>query len=329
MEIEVKLQKETSLDPEILNLHARDLASVLSGPTLFDLSTPNNPPIFVSVLLHGNETSGWDAIRLLLKEQEKSCETSSLYLLVGNVEAARQGVRALDEQPDFNRIWEENGSGHADWTQDVISEVSSSNPWFALDIHNNTCPNPHHSVITDLKPETLSVAREFSDIAIFASQPPGVLSRRCSEFCTAITIEVGIPDDETSALRAKAFLASLFKRGTVPNLSNEDLRIYRNSVRVVIERAHAMQDWQVPEFAPSLNQWNFKTLARGTPIARIKPGGGRLIAHDDHMQDVTHSYLEYKGDEVVLSSDVIMSMYTEDPRIALQDCVCYFLEPWE
>ena len=47
------------------------------------------------------------------------------------------------------------------------------------------------------------------------------------------------------------------------------------------------------------------------------------------MHDVTNEFLEYKGDEVLLARDVIMSMYTEDPRIALQDCVCYFLEPWD
>ncbi|MCY4143954.1 MAG: succinylglutamate desuccinylase/aspartoacylase family protein [Gammaproteobacteria bacterium] len=325
----MKLRKETSLDPEILDFHASDLSSVFEGPTLFDLRNPNVPPVFVSVLLHGNEISGWDALRSLLKEQLQAGESASMYILIGNVQAASQNVRALDEQPDFNRIWQGNHPTESDWTQDVIAEVASGEPWFALDIHNNTCPNPHHSVITDMDPATLSVAREFSDIAIFAAQPPGVLSRRCSQFCTAITIEVGTPWELESAARAKAFLSSLIKRGSLPTTSGEDLRIYRNNIRVVIEKAHEKKDWQVPNFTPDLNQWNFTTLEKGTSIAQLKPGGGRLVAHDDHMHDVTNEFLEYKGDEVLLARDVIMSMYTEDPRIALQDCVCYFLEPWD
>ncbi len=325
----MKLRRETSIDPEILDFHASDLSSVLEGPTLFDLRTPNTPPIFVSVLLHGNEISGWDALRSLLKDQIRSGAMASMYVLIGNVLAASQCVRALDEQPDFNRIWDGKHTSESNWTLEVIEEVASGKPWFALDIHNNTCPNPHHSVITDMNPATLSVAREFSDIAMFATQPPGVLSRRCSEFCTAITIEVGTPWDRESTIRAKEFLTTLTSRGHLPATSGDDLLIYRNNIRVVIENAHDKKEWQVPRFTPSLNQWNFKTLAKGTEIARVKPGGGRLVAHDDHMHDVTNDYLEYNGDEVVLARNVIMSMYTEDPRIALQDCVCYFLEPWE
>ena len=321
-------KKELTLDPGLLDLSAKELGSTLEHPTLFELVRPDVSPIFISVLLHGNETSGWDAVRSLLKQRMSNGDVPSLFLFVGNVKAAREGVRALRDQPDFNRIWESNGSGGMDWTEDLIAEVSSGRPWFAIDIHNNTCPNPHHSVITDMNPATLASAKRFSDIAIFALQPPGVLSKRCSQFCTAMTIEVGIPSDPTSATRAERFLDYLLRQGAAPVSATEDLRIYRNKFRVVIENARALEEWQVPDFEPRLSDWNFKTLKRGTKIAELKSEDGRLIAQDDHLNDVTDSFLDYQDNVVLLKSDVIMSMYTEDPRIALQDCVCYFLEPW-
>ena len=165
------LRVETALDPTILDLPATELLSVLDGPTLFDLTLPDQDPMFVSVLLHGNEVSGWDAVRSILKEQRQKGQDTSMLLLVGNVEAASEGVRALDGQTDFNRIWEEERGKKFHWAEEVIERVSSKKPWFALDIHNNTCPNPHHAVITDMNPSTLSAARKFSKTAIFAMQP--------------------------------------------------------------------------------------------------------------------------------------------------------------
>ncbi len=322
------LRVETSLDPTILDLPATELLTVLDGPTLFDLVQPGQAPMFVSVLLHGNEISGWDAVRSILKEQQHNGQGTSMLLLIGNVLAASQGVRALDGQTDFNRIWEEENGKKFQWAEEVIERVSSRKPWFALDIHNNTCPNPHHAVITDMNPSTLSAARKFSKTAIFAMQPLSILSRRCSQFCTAITLEVGVPSDPTSSDRARAFLKYLVDLGAVPATHSDDLEIYTNKIRVVIENAQELDESQVPSFTPSLSDWNFKTLDKGTEIAQLKSGGGRLLAQDERLNDVTPSYLEYKNDSVCLSSDVIMSMYTDNPRIALQDCVCYFLEPW-
>lgn len=324
----MNLQVETSLDPSILDLPANELLTVLDGPTLFDLSHPDQSPIFVSVLLHGNEISGWDAVRSLLKEQNHNGQSASMLLLIGNVLAANQGVRALDCQSDFNRIWEGEDTNESSWAEAVIERVSSAKPWFALDIHNNTCPNPHHAVITDMNPATLSAARRFSETAIFAMQPMGILSRRCSQFCTALTLEVGIPSDPISANRAKDFLQYLTDLGAVPATHSDGLKIYTNKIRVVVENAHELDEWQVPDFTPFLSNWNFKTLDKGTEIAQLKSGGGRLLAQDERLNDVTHTYLKYKDDSVCLNSDVIMSMYTDNPRIALQDCVCYFLEPW-
>lgn len=324
----MSLHVKTSLDPAILDLHASELHTVLDGPTLFDLTMNGQAPIFVAVLLHGNEISGWDAVRSVLKELLHNGQDLSMLLLVGNVLAAREGVRALDGQTDFNRIWEEENGQKFQWAEEVIERVAARKPWFALDLHNNTCPNPHHSVITDMNPSTLSAARKFSETAIFAMQPLSILSRRCSQFCTAITLEVGIPSDPTSSDRARAYLQYLTELGGVPATHSDDLRIYTNKVRVVVENAQELDEWQVPNFTPFLSNWNFKTLDKGTEIAQLKNGGGRLLAQDERLNDVTSSYLEYKDDTVCLNSDVIMSMYTDNPRIALQDCVCYFLEPW-
>ena len=323
----MKVSSDIDFFRELTELQAHELASVLHSPTLFDLSVPHQPPFFVSTLLHGNEISGWDAVRELVHEEYQTKKLPSCVILVGNVLAAQEGRRMLEGQPDFNRIWEGGNSPYTKWADDVISFVKAKRPWFALDIHNNTGPNPHHSIVTSIDVTTMSAARLFSRTAIFAQQPPGVLTRRTSGFCTSITIEAGLPQDPASATRAREYIAKLWSHGTVPSIDTTDQELFQNNVRVLIENADSISDDQVPKFAPKLYRYNFKTIPAGTELARLMVDHARLRAVDEDQRDQTKTFLSYKGKNVSLKRDTILSMYTEDPRIARQDCVCYFLEP--
>ncbi len=63
------LQEPDQLPAGLLATDSRDLAGALGGPTLIYLPGGRQSPLFVSVLLHGNETVGWDAVRALLSER--------------------------------------------------------------------------------------------------------------------------------------------------------------------------------------------------------------------------------------------------------------------
>ena len=67
---------------ELLKCEARDLHALLGGPTLVHLPGRQTPALVVSTLLHGNETSGWDAIRALLRE--KPDLQRNVMVLIGN-----------------------------------------------------------------------------------------------------------------------------------------------------------------------------------------------------------------------------------------------------
>src|SRR5690625_7992603 len=75
----------------LLALPAERLHEKLDGPKLFHLPGRDKQPLVVSGLQHGNESSGWDAVRLLLgKTYARQTLPRSLYLLIGNVGAAAQ-----------------------------------------------------------------------------------------------------------------------------------------------------------------------------------------------------------------------------------------------
>ena len=101
----------------LLDCEARELYTILPGPTLMHLPGKREQPLFVSVLLHGNEDTGWLAIRDLLKTYQDRELPRSLSIFIGNVRAARFMERYTDGQPDYNRIWEDLPEMSAWWAR--------------------------------------------------------------------------------------------------------------------------------------------------------------------------------------------------------------------
>ena len=62
------LTQYDALPPGLLDLPASRLGEVLLGPALIHLPGRRTSPLFASVLLHGNEDTGWQAAQSVLKK---------------------------------------------------------------------------------------------------------------------------------------------------------------------------------------------------------------------------------------------------------------------
>jgi hypothetical protein len=96
----------------LLSVPASDLWRYLPGPSLFHIRGRQAAPLFVTVLLHGNEDTGWRAVQAVLGEHRGAMLPRSLLLFVGNIAAAKANVRTLPGQDDYNRSWP--GTPHPD-----------------------------------------------------------------------------------------------------------------------------------------------------------------------------------------------------------------------
>ena len=94
-----------ALPTGLLDAPAADLYRILPGPTLIHLPGRRSPALFVSVLQHGNEMTGLLAVQAVLRSYHGATRPRALSVYIGNVAAAREGLRRLDEQPDYNRVW--------------------------------------------------------------------------------------------------------------------------------------------------------------------------------------------------------------------------------
>ena len=309
----MRLNIANALPDSLADIPATALGDELGGPTLFDLRSGSHPPLFVSVLLHGNEVSGWDAVRGLLDEFR---QVSSL-LFLANLDAAREGVRALPGQVDFNRVWEGGDTSEAAVAAEVTAYVAAANPYLAVDIHNNTGQNPPYSVICRADRRTLQFAGAFAQRALLGSQPGGFQTRRFTRFTTAVTVEVGTPDDPESTTRTTEFLTKLlasYPEAPPDSRSPGALRLFETVARVTVGDG--------TEIEPAMQRFNFRRAPAGTALTRR----GALIAQAADGTPVGGRYFT-SDDAAVLSRPTILAMYTRDLESARRDCLCYFLEP--
>ena len=305
-----------ALPDGLLECPAAQLGRLLPGPTLFDLSGTRKGTLFITVLQHGNETSGWDAVRTLLR----AGSAPPLMLFIANVDAARRNVRKLEHRVDFNRAWEGGDSPEAAIAHEVTERAITAEPLAAIDIHNNTGRNPPYGVVTRTDEHSLGAAAAFAPRVIVIDQP-GVQTRRFSEFCTAVTIEVGTARDPSSIERARTYIEAALRWRQPPRAAPQALTLYRNLARVLI----AGDDGTVIP-RQEFEAFNFERAEGGTIIANVSGGQG-LKAVDESGADVTSRFFEKIGGQIRLRRPVIPSMYTTDLRAARADCLCYLLEP--
>ena len=115
-----------------------------------DLPGRERRPLFVSVLLHGNEDTGLAAAQEVLRRHLSRELHRSLLLFVGNVAAAAANVRTLPGQADYNRVWPGTPTPdipEAHMARWVFDYAASRRPFASIDIHNNTGLNPHYACI--------------------------------------------------------------------------------------------------------------------------------------------------------------------------------------
>ncbi len=319
----------------LLELPATELHRQLDGPTLIHIPGRRPQPLFVSVLQHGNEVSGWDAVRRLLKSRyQRDPLPRSLILLISNVRAAARGRRHLADQPDFNRCWPGSDTVPTIW-HDAFAEITEHvrlrKPFASIDIHNNTGLNPHYSAVNRIEPLRLQLASLFSRTVIYFTEPRGVQSMTFGEFCPSVTLECGLSSDSGGSDHAMAYLDTVLNLPQLPTTmpAPEDLELYSMiaTVRVAEDLEFSFGDRGDLRFPPDIDRLNFREMPPGTCLARHSNGHQRPLRADGHDgRDLSSECFLLQEEKILTSKPLMPAMMTTDEFIARNDCLCYFME---
>ncbi|MBF0415992.1 MAG: succinylglutamate desuccinylase/aspartoacylase family protein [Magnetococcales bacterium] len=317
----------------LLTVPPTDLHRVLSGPTLCHLDGVRPEPLFVSVLLHGNETTGLLAVQELLQRHQGQRLPRALSLLIGNIAAARHEQRHLHGQPDYNRIWCGEGGDEFAMAQVVLQEMIERRVFAAVDVHNNSAPNPHYAIVTRLDPPSLKLARLFSDQVVFSTQPNSMQSSAFGEVCPAVTIECGIPGDPAGTQRSRLFLQHVLELGELPLEFDpeEPMTLYRIVATITIPEGlsfgFAPGEGEALVLSVDPPRQNFQVVAKGTVWGTCsREEGHRFRVTDENHRDVFARYFVWEEGRIKAACDLIPAMLTWNHQIIRQDCLGYLLE---
>jgi len=335
----LKLQQKNKIPDGLLDIkNSTELHTILPQPTLIHLQGKIKEPLFISVLLHGNEDTGLFAIQELLKRYQDKELPRSISIFFGNMAAAKQGLRRLDGQPDYNRVWpgtEFSECPETQLMQEVVDSISSRKPFASIDIHNNTGKNPHYGCINNLEETSVNLAALFSHILVFFETPKGVQSMAMSKLCPAVTLECGKPHLANGIEHAADFLETILHLTTLePHAHNRPpVDIYHTVARITIPKTTSFTFTKGDSnksditFAENIDQINFTQLPQDTVLGQISANSNAsLVAWDDHERDVTKDYFSIKDSEITLTKSLMPAMLTLDKKIIRQDCLCYLME---
>lgn len=332
------LQELYTLPNGLLQAQARELHALLGGPTLLHLPGRRQPALFVTVLMHGNETVGWEAARLLLAQYTRAGSPRlprAISLFISNTRAAAAVQRRLPGQPDYNRVWpgtEQSASPESELMQQVSDIMARRGLFASIDIHNNTGVNPHYACINLLDNRFLHLATLFSRTVVYFLRPKGVQSMAMARLCPAVTLECGKVGQKLGVDHARDYLEACLRLAEHPihPVPEHDIDLFHTVAQVKVpQNLHFSVNGSSADlvFRPGLDRLNFRELSRGTALGRVS---GRcelcLDVRDESGRDVAERFFEVAEQELRFKVPVMPSMLTLDERVIRQDCLCYLME---
>jgi hypothetical protein len=331
------LRELDHLPDGLLHCEARDLHDLLGGPSLIHLEGRRTPALFVSVLMHGNETTGWEAVRRLLERYEGKSETlpRAVSLFIGNVAAASQNARHLEGQPDYNRVWpgtEIPPTPEHALMHEVVDVMRDRGVFASVDVHNNTGLNPHYACVNVIDNRYLHLATLFSRTVVFFLRPRGVQSMAMAELCPAVTLECGRVGQEHGVEHALDYLDACMHLSDIPDqpVLERDIDLFHTVAIVKIPPGSSFEFGAAEAdilFAADLDHLNFRELPRGTVLGQVSTKNGiSLDVRDELGNDVAERFFVVRDGELRTRIPLMPSMLTRDKDVIRQDCLCYLME---
>jgi len=328
--------KQLSTYPkELLTADAKDLHALIPEATLFHLSGKQKEPLFISVLLHGNETTGLLALQKLLIKYKDQELPRSLSFFLGNIEAANQGVRRLDHQPDYNRIWpgtDQTETKESQVAQEIVSIMAKRKVFASIDVHNNTGLNPHYACITQLDNQFLQLATIFGRLVVYFTRPKGVQCGAFAQLCPAVTLECGKPGQPHGVEHAFEYLNSCLRLSELPDrpVPAQDINVYHTVAQVKVNKGISFS-FDNPQsdllLDKDLEQMNFTEIPAGTQLGHVFDQSNLPItAKAETGELVTEKFFTLVDKRLQLNKNTMPSMLTLDERVIEQDCLCYLME---
>lgn len=333
----MKLKYFDHVPEELYTIGPDEVYETFGGPILIHIKGTNPDTIFISTLLHGNETTGFYAFQKILNDYKKiEAPPKSFIYLIGNPQAAQKDKRLIkDIQIDFNRIWAGGDSPEAYMAKEVTEYAIKHDVKLSIDLHNNTGNNPYYSCVNSEDKDFLALARIFSKKIIYFLEPHEVQCMAFSKFCPAITVEAGLSGKPEGIEYIYNKLNQVMEMNTIPyeQIDNNEFKFYKTTSRMKIgEQATIDFDFN-PDSAndfsliKDFDSHNFETVPVGTVMGYVKKVHPLFVMDNGH-NNVFDEYFEVVESELRVKKAFFPSMFTMSIEVLKQDVLGYIMEDY-
>ncbi|NTU97475.1 MAG: succinylglutamate desuccinylase [Chlorobiaceae bacterium] len=330
----VTLSKMDGLPAGFEVIPVTGLDTLLPGPTLIRIRGRKEPPLFISVLLHGNEISGFLALQEVLKPFSggKAQPARTIFLFIGNVAASAKNIRRFAHEPDYNRIWNGGKLPEQLMAHRLLDIMKKEGVFACIDMHNNTGKNPHYSCINRVTAEFLNLALLFSPTIVFFTEPHEVISKAFSGFCPSVTVECGLSGEREGTGHLVRFLELCLQMDKVPDTQPEiPYSLFHTTAKISLREEAEIFFGKNPEssgitLVENLDSLNFRHQEPGTFLGYSSYENTGLLVTDNRGRDVTEKYFALDRSQIRTTKHIIPSMLTKDKTVIRQDCLGYIME---
>ena len=324
---------------ELVRADPAEAVRWLGRPTLIRVpGRGEQAPRAVSCLLHGDESTGLEAVLRILRRRRTYA--FDLYVVIGNVRAAAEppgfAHRFLDGQEDFNRVWglDEPTTGQRLAAAAILDHLRAAGLEALVDVHNNTGNNPFYAITTRDHPRDLNLATLFTSTLLRWDLTAHTLMEAVPTDVSAIAVECGLPGRPESLAFAVDGLRRYLGEPPLPtDRVARDFDLLGGLHKVTIRPEVSFRfghDHEPPDdeadfvIAADADLLNFVEVPAGHVIGRIRDGAALpLHACDADGADVTEDHFAVHGDQVVTTIPTTPVMMTRTVAAARKDCLFY------
>ncbi len=286
-----------------------------------------------SVLVHGNEPSGFFAAFEFLKNQ--LVPKTNLAIIISSVRAARHTPvfthRFVPGEFDLNRRFgiDDCHDRVTDLARQITDYIQSKQPQCVVDLHNTSGNGPAFAVSVKDDLEIKKMASVFTKTMVITRLVVGSLMEQ--DFgCPAVTIECGGSHDSRSHEIAYQGLVEFARSLHMPPLDDAFFETYKHPMRVEVRSGISLDYGQYNnrDVAITLRQdiekFNFVEIDAGTRFGWLnRELSDCLRAKNDQGDDVAKDLFEVVNNELLSRQPLRLFMATGRADIALSDCLFY------